>query len=98
MCLFILEGNGPLPTLKTLDPDYKKTIFQLHTSAVQEAVQYSTPNPILGYIPPEIDPSELTLPRHYRTILSLLRSVNCPQLQGYLHSIDATSYIQLLVI
>ena len=70
-------------------PDYKKTISQLHTSAVQEAIQSSAPNPILGLIPPEIDPSELSLHRHYRTILSQLRSGHCPKLQSYLHSINA---------
>ena len=33
--------------------------------------------------------SELSLHRHYRTILSQLRSGHCPILQSYLHSINA---------
>ena len=79
---FLTDGILPPRT-------YKKTISQLHTSAVQDAILNSAPNPILGQIPPEIDPSELALPRHYRTTLSQLRSGHCPKLQSYLHKINA---------
>ncbi|MCP4061384.1 MAG: hypothetical protein GY738_29760 [Pseudoalteromonas sp.] len=75
----------------TLHPNnYKFTISQLHTSAVTQAINSYPPNPVLNHAPPDINPSEIPLPRHYRTILSQLRSNYCPKLQSYLHSINAS--------
>ena len=81
---FLSPDNTLLPT------NYKSTISRLHTSAVTQAINSYPPNPVLNQAPPDINPSEIQLPRHYRTILSQLRSNYCPKLQSYLHSINAS--------
>jgi hypothetical protein len=43
--------------------DYKKATKQIHTNAVASALEKREVNPVLGTPPPEVHPSEATLPR-----------------------------------
>lgn len=69
---------------------YKSVLSTLHTNAVSQYTRSCEPNDLLNAHPPDIDPSELTLPRSYRCTLSQLRSGHCSRLNSYLHSIGAS--------
>jgi hypothetical protein len=62
---------------------YNQTKDAIHTSTVRDYLESAEPNVILGTRPPEIHPSEQTLPRAYRTTLSQLRSDFCSNLATY---------------
>ena len=66
-----------------LPEDYKPTLSALHTSAVQQALADAPLNRVLSVQPPPIDPSETSLPRPHRTLLSQLRSGLCSSLLSY---------------
>ena len=70
--------------------NYKPVLSSLHTNAVTQTIRSFDPNVLLNSSPPEIDPSESTLPRPYRCTLSQLRSSHCSRLNSYLHSIGAS--------
>ena len=75
----------------TTPPDSYKTILkQLHTYAVGEAMEALEPNCVLNSPPPEINDTEITLPRPYRTTLSQLRSGWCSKLNSYLFLIKVS--------
>jgi hypothetical protein len=76
--------DGVLPAIL-----YNRTKDAIHTNAVGSYLDSAAPNIILGTRPPEIHPSEETLPRIYRTTLSQLRSDYCSDLKSYQHFIDA---------
>jgi hypothetical protein len=64
--------------------------INIHTAAVTASITAASPNLFLGYKPPEIDSSELSLPRHYQTTVDQLRSGKCNKLRSYQHFIDST--------
>jgi hypothetical protein len=69
---------------------YNKIEDEIHTAAVRNFLASASPNEVLGVKPPEIDPSEQSLPRAYRTVLSQLRGDKCSTLRSYMHYIKAT--------
>jgi hypothetical protein len=60
--------DGVIPAI-----NYNRTKDTIHTSAVRAYLESAAPYPVLGCAPPEVDPSEMTLPHIYRTTLSQLR-------------------------
>jgi hypothetical protein len=84
-----VESLSPYLINGTLPPNsYKQTIKSIHTSSVEKAISLAEPNRVLGYPPPEIDPSESSLPRLTRTTLSQLRSSYCRRLRSYQNRIN----------
>jgi hypothetical protein len=69
---------------------YNKIKGKIHTAAVRDFLAFAPPNDILGVKRPEIDPSEQSLPRAYRTVLSQLRGDKCSSLRSYMYYIKAT--------
>jgi hypothetical protein len=69
--------DGVLP--KSL---YKETIKDIHTKVVTESKRKLI-NKVLGRAPPDIDPSEMSLPRLTRSTLSQIRSKYCNKLKTY---------------
>ena len=65
------------------DYDYKKAIKTLHTEAVSATLASAPLNRVLGARPPEISPTETSLPRVARTTLSQLRSDFSKRLNSY---------------
>ena len=63
--------------------EYESIIRSIHTSSVQSYLNLAPPNKVLDVAPPEIDPGEEQLPRHFRTTLSQLRSGYCSRLMDY---------------
>lgn len=61
----------------------KRAIKDIHTKAVTDVRAKSSPNRVLGVPPPEVHPSEASLPQCYRDSLSQLRSDYCQNLQSY---------------
>jgi hypothetical protein len=78
--------NGIIPA-----STYNRTEDTIHTDAVRSYLASTEPNLVLGCAPPEIDPSELTLPHAFRTTLSQLRSRKCSSLRSYQFYIKATN-------
>ena len=72
-----LNEDGVLPKIA-----YKRCINGIHTSVVSSCKQKLV-NKVLGTVPPDIDPSESTLPRRSRTTLTQLRSLHCNNLKSY---------------
>jgi hypothetical protein len=60
----------------------------IHTVVVQEYLANQPPNKMLSVSPPALNPSESTLPRKDRIILSQLRSGYSPLLRDYLNKIN----------
>ena len=78
--------NGSLP------PGAAKEIMNsLHIEAVSNTVDNFAPNYVLNGIPPLIHPSEQSLPRRTRTILSQLRSGHCARLESYRHRVGRSA-------
>ena len=78
--------NGVVP------PSAAKEIMnQIHVKAVSNAVDSFSPNHVLNGNPPLIHPSEQSLPRRTRTILSQLRSAHCARLESYRHRIGRST-------
>jgi hypothetical protein len=69
--------DGVLP-----EADYKKTINSSHTSVVA-AEESLLVNKLLGTLPPDISPEEVTLGCCARTTLTQLRSTHCNDLNSY---------------
>ena len=61
----------------------KEVLKNIHTQIVSDTVDSFQPNRVLNTIPPLIDPSEQSLPRRTRTVLSQLRSGHCAKLKDY---------------
>ena len=59
-------------------------------ATVAETIRTLAPNRVLKEKPPDIHPSEKSLPRKVRCSLSRLRSGFCRLLQSYLHRLDET--------
>ena len=77
-----LEDDG------TADPaNHRATISGIHTAAVGAHLASRIPNRVLQRQAPNISPTELSLPRHFRTTLSQLRSGQCSRLNSYRHAI-----------
>ena len=77
--------NGILP------PESRQTVINdLHTAAVSVAIQGmdKNPNRVLGSRPPQVNKSESSLPRHWRSTLSQLRSGFCRCLRSYKAVVD----------
>ena len=73
-----LEADG------SADPrEHRSTISGLHTAAVAAHLANRNPNRVLGRQAPPISTTEITLPRHFRTTLSKLRSGHCSRLNDY---------------
>ena len=89
------EYITPLPTCHhehINDAQLKQQRNFLHTDAVSKYTLTQPPNPILNTPAPNINTSELTLPRHHRTTLAQLRAGKGPLLTQYLHKIDEPSH------
>ena len=78
-----LQDDGTIPAI-----NFNSTKDAIHTSTYLGS---AAPNPVLGCAPPEVDPSEMTLPHIYRTTLSQLRSKKCASLRSYQFWIKATN-------
>ena len=73
-----------LRTIRTLLSDTKQKLLQAaHTEFVRNSLIQVCPNRVLGYRPPSINKEEAILPRHQRTVLSLLRSGHCQLINDY---------------
>jgi hypothetical protein len=70
---------------------YKRAKDALHTEAVRAYLLSTGVNPVLGSKPPDIHPTEETLPRVHRTTLAQLRSGKCSSLQTYQFFIASAS-------
>jgi hypothetical protein len=60
----------------------------IHTSIATTAINALSPNPLIGHQPPAIDPSEQSLSRQDRTMLSQLRSGHCRLLSSYQNKLN----------
>ena len=77
-----LEGDG------TADPaNHRATIGNIHTAVVANHLANRAPNRVLQRQAPAIFPTETSLPRHFRTTLSQLRSGQCSRLNSYRRAI-----------
>ena len=74
--------NGSIP-----DGTYSSTKKALHTKFVSQAIGAHPPHPLLNSRTPEINNTEQSLPRHYRSTLSQLRSGHCSRLASYTHRV-----------
>jgi hypothetical protein len=72
-----LNDNGVLREIA-----YKRTINAIHTATVTKNKR-ALKNKLLGTTPPEINPSEETLPCKSRTTLMQLQSTYCKDLKSY---------------
>ena len=63
--------------------EYRPGLRRLHTAAVEDALRTAALNRVLGTPPPEVDLSELSLPRPTRSALAQLRSGFCSSLESY---------------
>ena len=59
----------------------------IHTKYVSQAISAQGNHPLLNRPIPLVNKSEETLPRHYRSTLSQLRSGHCANLTNYLHRV-----------
>jgi hypothetical protein len=62
---------------------YKKVLNTIHTETVAAERARCKPNRVLGYPPPEVHPSEATLPCTHQTTLNQLRSRWCKDLKSH---------------
>jgi hypothetical protein len=65
-----------------LESNYKKSIKDIHTKAVEASKRFLV-NGVLGGPPPDVHPSEKSLPRVSQTTLCQLRCDNCICLETY---------------
>ena len=80
-----LEDDG------TMDPaNYEPTVSGIHTASVADHLINRRENRVLLRRAPSISRSETTLPRHFRTTLSQLRSGQCSRLNTYRHAIGVS--------
>ena len=71
-------------TIRPLLSDKKqKSLQAARTEFIRNSLKQVGPNRVLGYRPPPISNEETTLPRHWRTVLSQLRSGNCQLIDDY---------------
>ena len=70
------------------DLSIKKAISSIHTTTVAESIRTLAPNRVLKEKPPDIHPSEVSLPRKIRSSLSRLRSGFSRLLKSYLNRLD----------
>ena len=71
------------------EPEYKMFLKQIHSQAVNSALQGYPSNRVLHRRPPDVnDREERELPRHTRCILAQLRSGHSSFLNEYLHRIN----------
>ena len=85
-------GGAVQPFLKdgVLPPaNLKKALNTIHTAAV-DASKRSLSSKLLGRPPPDIDPSEGTLPRRSRVTLGRLRSTYCKDLKSFQKTINSS--------
>ena len=73
--------------LPRLDADKKNSLHNVHTHAVESALQLQETNRVLKDRPPLINNEEQTLNRRQRCTLSQLRSGHCHLLQDYKHRV-----------
>ena len=73
---YLVDGTTP-------DEEYKSIVTDIHRAAAGRFIGTQRPNRLLHSPPPEINPEELSLPRHHRTTLSQLRSGFCSRLLDY---------------
>ena len=62
---------------------YRQAIKDIHTDAVNIAIDNSGPNRVLGTKPPQVSKQERRLPRVTRSVLSQLRSGFCSKLRDF---------------
>ena len=74
--------NGSIP-----NGTYPATKKAIHTKFVSQAIGVQPPHPLLNSCTPVINDTEKSLPRHYRSTLSQLRSGHCASLTSYTHRI-----------
>ena len=60
----------------------------IHTRAVQAAIGSRRPNGVLSLAAPDVDPTEISLPRAARTALAQLRLGYCSALNNFKHRIN----------
>ena len=79
----LVNGNIPNGAF----PITKKAI---HTKYVSQAINAQGNHPLINRPAPEVNNTEKSLPRHYRSTLSQLRSGHCANLASYLHRVGRT--------
>ena len=63
----------------------------LHTKFVSQAIDAQDNHPLLNQPTPKVNVTEKSLPRHYRSTLSQLRSGHCSNLANYLHRVGRSN-------
>ena len=63
----------------------------IHTKFVSEAISAQGNHPLLNQPAPSVNNSEQSLPRHYRSTLSQLRSGHCSNLANYQHRVGRSA-------
>ena len=79
------------PSGITSNTEYRRTLKEIHTGAVSDAVSKNNFSRILGRVRPDIDPSESTLSRAERSALAQLRSGECQLLNDYLAKVGRSN-------
>jgi hypothetical protein len=74
--------SGLISQTVSFEVAYKHTMKTIYTNTVAEAKRKLV-NKVLDRAPPDIDSSEITLPRLTRTTLSQVRSLYCKELKSY---------------
>ena len=100
-----IQGPRPRPMKKTLQPRQHSTVLprlgsnrmeshqqNLHTHAVDSAIQLLGNNIVLKQRPPPISDEEQRLNRRQRCTLSQLRSGHCHLLHDYKHRVFGEPY------
>ena len=82
-----LYSSHHTTVLPRLVADKKKSLQNVHTYAVEKAIQQQGNNRVLNGRPPPISEDELRLNRRQRSTLSQLRSGHCQLLQAYKHRV-----------
>ena len=73
--------------------DYKANLKRIHTKTVKNVISNAEPNKVLKTRPPEVNKSEINLPRTTRSTLSQLRSGYSIYLNSYKARIDKTDTV-----
>ena len=84
--------NIPLDTNLPISDTIKSNCQEIHSTIVQGYLSNRQPNFILGEPPPNIDKSEMSLPRQTRRTLAQLRTGRSSSLLTYLNKINPTKY------
>lgn len=77
-----------IPDGELNEDTYRRTLKKIHTDSVSKTIEDLGPNNLLQIKPPEIHPSEKTLPRKTRTTLAQLRCGYSTYLHSYMARID----------